>query len=91
MSEDVADIWIDCVAIKIEDVIYFLPRPYRHDNVVHRVFDILGDRWQEPEVQGFLTNKGDFVLRKDALAIALAAGQVVAPLGLGELHSEEMW
>jgi hypothetical protein len=83
---------IECVAIMIGNDIYSLPRPNRHDNVVHWVSDMLGDAWQDPEVQGFLTNKGDFVDRKQAFVIATAAGQLTSPLNRGdELFSEEMW
>ncbi len=91
MTASGVELRIDCVAIKIGSAIYSLPRPNRHDNVIHWVFNLLGDEWQEPEVQGFLTSKGEFVERKPALAIATAAGQLIAPLDRGELYSEEMW
>lgn len=83
---------IECVAIMIGSDVYSLPPPNRHDNVIHWVFEMLGDAWTEPEVQGFLTNEGNFVGRKEAFIIATAAGQLIAPLNRGEeLFSEEMW
>lgn len=54
--------------------------------------------WQEDSltrcktIQGFITNKGRFVDRKEAFQIALAAGQIDESAGVGgELFSEDLY
>ena len=43
-------------------------------------------------IQGFITNKGRFVNRKEAFQIALAAGQIDESAGVGgELFSEDLY
>lgn len=43
-------------------------------------------------IQGFITNKGRFVNRKEAFKIALDAGQIDESAGVGgELFSEDLY
>jgi hypothetical protein len=87
---------IDCAAIRLDDgQIFSVPKPGRHHTVIAKIraagvtLPVGGD-----DRQGFLLNDGKFVNRKDALHIALAAGQVQyekchAPwVGL---FSEDVW
>lgn len=82
---------IDRAAIKVGNRVFSLPQPMRHDNIVRVIYDELGPDWMGEETEGFLTTAGDFLTRETALVIALAAGQVIKPLHLGRLYSEEMW
>lgn len=42
-------------------------------------------------VQGFVTNMGRFVDRKDALVIALSCGQATPPIRGDNLYSEDIY
>ena len=46
---------------------------YRHHDIIRRFHDEVS---RYPEDQGFYTSKGRFVGRKEAMVIAMAAGQV---------------
>ena len=46
---------------------------YRHHDIIRRFHGIVS---RYPEDQGFYTSKGRFVNRKEAMVIAMAAGQV---------------
>jgi hypothetical protein len=85
--------WITTVAIKYAGTIYQLPRPNRHHDVIRHIAKINGVGIKGSDVQGFMTNRGDFVNRTKALRIALAAGQVLNPDGVraDELFSEDLW
>ncbi len=43
------------------------------------------------EIQGFMTDTGRFVDRKEAMVIARAAGQLLAPVEKDYLLSEDVW
>lgn len=82
---------IATAAIQYEGMIFSLPRPNRHHNIMHQM-TYLGIPMIGRE-QGFLTSEGEFVERLEALEIAKAAGQnpkmANAPY-LG-LFSEDLW
>lgn len=79
-------------AIKKDGVVYTLPQPARHNQVLRLCEELLtkglvrarGD-------QGFLTNKGRFVDRIEAAAIALAAKQIEKLGWPPNLYSEDLW
>lgn len=81
---------IVAAAILYEGRLYTLPQPARHSHVI-------GVIWHEikkqvaGETQGFVTDEGKFVDRKEALRIATEAGQITEPSGLPELYSEDLW
>ena len=67
-----------------------LPRPARHHDILHTMYDAGLD----PNVakQGFLTSEGRFVDRMLACTLAQRAGQIVKKHGPdNELFSEDMW
>lgn len=76
-------------AIKIGDVIITTERPERHGTCINFLFK---QGLEYKENQGFMTNKGRFVDRKEAAKIAIASGQG-SPRELcgGLLFSEDLW
>lgn len=76
------------VAIKYGGKVYSLPKPNRHHHVIRIIGGISG-----PDIQGFLDNEGNFLDRVEALEVALAAGQVLAPGDIrgDHLFSEDLW
>lgn len=79
---------ITCVAIQYEGETYSLPAPNRHHHVIRLIGGIHG-----PDIQGFLDDEGNFLNRKDALRVALDAGQVLDPANIraNRLFSEDLW
>ncbi|TRD03832.1 hypothetical protein FJV76_14450 [Mesorhizobium sp. WSM4303] len=78
------------VAISAFGIIASLPAPARHGDVLRKLQDfnpliIRGER------QGFLTDAGRFVNRRDAAVIALAAGQIDKLMSAPDLYSEDLW
>lgn len=82
---------IVAAAIMVRGVIYSVPRPGRHGDIMRLAH--LGDgRPQELDDQGFLTSAGRFVRRLEARDIARIAGQLLPrEAGLAELYSEDVW
>jgi hypothetical protein len=85
---------ISGVAIMCRGVPVALPRPYRH----HHIIQALAEMGEETPItgrQGFFTNKGRFVGRREALGIAKASGQYGKGLNpsrdLPDLYSEDLW
>jgi hypothetical protein len=80
-------------AVMIDDLIITVERPARHHTVLHAIHK----RFREAPVgfqfrQGFVTSTGRFVGRKEGLAIATAAEQIVKKHPQpDELYSEDMW
>jgi hypothetical protein len=89
---------IVAAAIKFGDVICFVPEPGRHHNVLHGLHDAYGKRAHgyDTETQGFITQTGMFLNRRDAFIYAKEIGQ---PLKRhhsdgyqgNELYSEDLW
>lgn len=84
------------VAVKIEQMIFSLPPPARHHDVLHMMADNIlkteqGPKWE----QGFLTCSGRFVSREAGVVIARFAGQlnIIRPKTSPEwqLFSEDLW
>lgn len=78
------------VAISAFGIVASLPAPARHGDVLNKLFDfnqaiVTGNR------EGFLTSAGRFVNRRDAAALALAAGQVDKLIVAPDLYSEDLW
>lgn len=82
---------IDRVAIKYAGLVHSAEQPRRHHHVIHE----MAKRGLGPECmhnQGFVTDKGHFVDRHEAMIIAKAAGQLIRNTGpLDELFSEDLW
>jgi hypothetical protein len=79
------------VAIKKDGVVYSLPKPNRHHDVIRmmiRDYEVAPHSGE----QGFIDNLGDFYLRKPAKLIAILNNQLIARAGNDEeLFSEDVW
>lgn len=75
-----------------EPVVVSKPAPARHHHVIHEVAVATG-KPVHPLAQGFVTSTGRFVDRKEAMVIALTAGQLLDPskMALPQLYSEDVW
>lgn len=82
---------IDRVAIIYNGVIYSLPRPNRHHDVIRHIHEVTGATTIDGD-QGFMTNDGQFVGRRQARLIAERSGQLLPRASKGkELYSEDVW
>lgn len=91
---------IERAAIQCDHVVWTVPRPGRHHDVIAY---IARDRpWLVPITgeQGFVTSTGRFVGREEAKKIAEAADQIIASCGSDgvpfkrehpQLFSEDVW
>jgi len=71
-----------------------LPRPNRHHHLFKLITGgvILSSECQNLTVQGFYTNKRDFITREEALLVAKAANQLIQKTHpITELFSEDLW
>lgn len=94
---------IIAAAIKIADVVCFIPSPARHHHVLHSLaksFNGRTDRGYTEEVQGFITDEGEFLNRIEAMGHCLNCGQILKgritninpnPYMGPELFSEDLW
>lgn len=81
---------IAAAAIKFRGKVYHLPAPNRHHHIIAYIRN-LHETAVTQEVQGFLTNSGKFLDRKEAARIAIAAGQIKALRWPPNLYSEDLW
>lgn len=86
--------FIEFVAVRDADVVYAMPRPWRHHHVVQNMAES-GFPQQPSHVQGFMTNLERFVTREQAVTIADKARQldIVRPKTepKSKLFSEDIW
>lgn len=63
----------------------------RHHNIIG-IADIFGKKTKRDTIQGFLTSDDNFVNRKEAIPIALEAGQTTSEeLEFNQLYSEDIY
>lgn len=84
------------VAVRFRDVVYSLPRPNRHHDVLRKIREETGEERltnMNGENQGFLNESGRYLTRKQALISAQLNGQTREdrPIWHGELYSENLW
>lgn len=82
-------------AVWQEGMIYSLPRPARHHDILHKLHALglpaaVGGPYSSLE-QGFLLSDGAFAGRERAAKLALATGQVQKLHAPPELYSEDLW
>lgn len=83
---------IEGAAIRHAGKIYSLPRPARHHDVIARVRGLGLGGPVSAHAQGFVTDRGRFVDRREACTIARLAGQIVEKHGPRDvLFSEDVW
>lgn len=80
------------VAISFTGVVWSLPKPYRHGHI-HALVGLLNPPGlnTKVEVQGFLDNRGRFLMRHEAEVVARACGQLTGELIGSILTSEDLW
>ena len=81
------------VSIKTPDgVIWSLPEPNRHGDVIELIFNTVNNGKMVIGEQGFLINNQYFVNRQEALTIAIFNEQLIAKHPQPyELYSEDIW
>lgn len=86
---------IVAAALKFGEIIVSQPPPARHHTLLRGMFDIIGKNEAVPigaDDQGFLTNTGRFVDRKEAAELAVFAGQItMTKFQPNTLFSEDLW
>lgn len=73
------------------DIIYTLPRPARHHNIMHDEMRDLPVMLRQRATQGFVLEDDTFVGREEAAMIALEAGQCTKLITPPNLFSEDLW
>lgn len=84
------------VAIMFEGKVYSLPRPKRHHDVIALIYNELGRTGGRQHAirgeQGFLSDDGRFLDRKEALIVAKNANQLIRKTSPDYLlFSEDLW
>lgn len=80
------------VAIRVGDMIATQPAPARHADILAMLYNLNRTLVVRPSGQGFLTDAGEFVDRKQARRIAVDADQLLPRHHPGpELYSEDVW
>lgn len=83
------------VAVKFNKIMVCLPEPKRHCDCFRFAKETLGVKRElgaPGDNQGFYTEEGIFLNRKQAYIVAEKAGQIVNPdQGRGVLFSENLW
>ncbi|NQT91469.1 MAG: hypothetical protein HQ559_01815 [Lentisphaerae bacterium] len=74
-----------------DDKVWSLPRPARHGDVIGAVYDEVGGPVGDRYEQGFVTDDGRFVGRREAFLIARHAGQIVNDEAHDILFTEDLW
>ena len=77
-------------AIKYKGIVYSLPKPARHHDVIKLIHEKTGDINIIGD-QGFLLDEGLFVNRYIAMKFATRAGQLKNKEPISELYSEDLW
>lgn len=82
---------IVAAAIRLYPVIVTMVPPARHASILAHLREH-GVYVDHPAAQGFVTDTGDYVSRKEAKRIAERAGQLLpTALTNDELFSEDLW
>lgn len=83
------------VAIKHNNKMYKLAKPYRHSNLINFMLKNVKDAGEnilKRENQGFYTEEGVFLNRKNAFLHAISCGQLTKyDLCEATLRSEDLW
>jgi len=89
-------LYVDRAAILFDGVIYSVPRPGRHHDVIRFMAEKFGPDWYlHDDEQGFVLSDGSFADRARAWEHAVLAGQLLprAPTDArgGRLYSEDIF
>jgi len=78
------------VAIKKDQIVYCLPKPFRHNDVIKMMVNIYGERKSFVD-QGFITDDWYYLNREDAAEYVLYFGQCEKLISPPRLFSEDLW
>lgn len=81
-------LWIASAAINAGGLIFSLARPARHSDIIRAMSETVEGR-PLVGVQGFVTNDGRFLGRKEAAKLAFESGQIAE--FRDELFTEDLW
>lgn len=79
------------VAIKQNGIVFKLPKPNRHHNVIRYMVEEMGLPKPIKGEQGFYNENGVFINREQALLHVLVNGQISKSQHSIELFSEDLW
>ena len=83
---------IKAAAIRIGHKVWSLDPPARHDAVMRHVFKETGEPVRfDPQGQGFVTECGRFLNRRQAEVVARRSGRLEGELIGSVLTSEDLW
>ena len=84
---------ITAAAIRYRGVVYTLPPPNRHFQIITFLLKQLGEDRMGENQQGFIDEEGTFLTRKGALAVALDSKQILPTANVrgDQLYSEDLW
>lgn len=86
---------IEQAALHMEGQTYTLPRPARHGDLFKANCEVVNGIVRSPLMgaeQGFVTDTGRFVDRKEGCRIARAANQLIQKTGGPDtLYTEDLW
>ena len=72
-------------------VVHTLPRPARHHNIAHKLYEERGHALLEDDVQGFVLEDSSFIDRVSAGKVAVETGQIEKLKWPPNLYSEDLW
>lgn len=78
-------------AILQDGVVYTLPPPARHHDIIHFMFDQCNLPTPIQGIQGFVATESVFVCRKQAALVAYKCEQIPDVAVSQELYSEDLW
>jgi len=81
------------VAIRFRGIVYSLPAPNRHHDVIRKILRETDATYVCNDEQGFLDENGTFLNRRQALVSAELLGQLKpgTVIRAGQLFSEDVW
>lgn len=71
--------------------VHTLPRPARHHDIAHKLYEERGHALLEHDEQGFVLEDSTFVGREEAADYAVETGQIEKPKWPPDLYSEDLW
>ena len=82
---------IVAAAVRHGGTVVSLPRPARHHDIIHMLYDRGNRKLIRPEDQGFITSEERYVDREEAAHLAVASGQIEGTRWGRYLFSEDLW
>ena len=81
------------VAVVVNDICFYLPRPYRHHHVLWAIHAKYPEWSKGYNHQGFLDNVKNYLNRTEAFVVAEKSGQLLPDVKVipGVLYSENVW